>query len=130
MIFIEFENFDGLFGNVYSKPSDYILQQSESDTREIEQRNSEKNFLSGDLNALPAESCSSSPDIMPNDFRLLRYRKIVTIMGSLNIKHVAPASNLNFFAHFNKRSGTFSQIDHVFTSETNCNFSTKKNSFF
>ena len=42
MIFIELENFDGLFANVYIKPSDYIFQQFESDIREIAQRNSEK----------------------------------------------------------------------------------------
>ena len=45
MIFIEFENFDGLFANVYIKPSHYRLRQFESDIRElfreIEQRNSE-----------------------------------------------------------------------------------------
>ena len=129
MIFIEFENFDGLFANVYIKPSDYSLQQFETDFKEIEKQNSENIFLSGDLNALADESCSSNPNIMPNDFRLLRFRKILNIMGLLSLNHVAPASNRDFFTHFDKRSGTFSQIDHVFTNKSNCNFVTKTLAF-
>ena len=98
--------------NIYIKPTDYHLQQFLSDILAIEQFPCDTHILCGDFNALPSADCTSSCHVANNDFRLLRYHRILDILHNLHVVRVEPHSPSTKFTHFDKRTSSASQIDH------------------
>ena len=102
--------------NIYIKPTDYHLQQLLSDILAIEQFHCDTHSICGDFNALPSVDCTSSCHVANNDFRLLRYHRILDILHNLHVVRVEPQWPLTKFTHFDKRTSSASQIDHFLTN--------------
>ena len=115
--------------NIYIKPTDYHLQQFLSDILAIEQFHCDTHILCGDFNALPSGDCTSSCHVANNDFRLLRYHRILDILHNLHVERVEPHSPSTKFTHFDKKISSASQIDHFFTNQPQCVYTTTKISF-
>ena len=128
-ISIHFSQHNFTLTNTYIKPTDYQLQQFLSDTLAIENFECNTHVICGDINALPSSSCTSNRNVANNDFRLLRYHRIIDILHNLHVVHVEPASPSTRFTHFDKRSSSSSQIDHFFTSQSHYVYETTKISF-
>ena len=128
-ISIHFSQHNFTLTNTYIKPTDYHLQQFLSDILAIENFRCNTHVICGDLNALPSSSCTSNRNVANNDFRLLRYHRIIDILHNLHVVHVEPESPSTKFTHFDKRSNSSSQIDHFFTSQSHYVYGTTKISF-
>ncbi len=128
-ISIHFSQHTFTLTNIYIKPTDYHLQQFLSDILAIEQFHCETHILCGDFNALPSVDCTSSCHVANNDFRLIRYHRILDILHNLQVVRVEPHSSMAKFTHFDKRTSSASQIDHFFTSQPHYVYNTTKISF-
>ena len=115
--------------NTYIKPTDYHLQQFLSDILAIEQFHCNTRIICGDFNALPSSNCTSNRHVANNDFRLLRYHRILDILHNLHVVRVEPQSPSTQFTHFDKRTSSSSQSDHFFTNQPHYVYDTTKISF-
>ena len=129
LMFLDFQNVLGLFVNVYINPLDYSLEHFNVGFSKLDAEKCEKIYLSGDLNALASRECSTNPNIMSNDIRLIRFRKIVMKLFSIHLNHIQPAPGSDIFTHFDKRTGSLNQIDHFFTTDCSYFFDTKNIAF-
>ena len=128
-ISIHFSQHNFTLTNTYIKPTDYHLQQFLSDILAIENFKCNTHVICGDLNALPSSNCTSNHNVANNDFRLLRYHRIIDFLHNLHVVHVEPESPSTRFTHFDKRSSSSSQIDHFFTTQSQYVYGTTKISF-
>ena len=129
MISIHFSQHNVTLTNTYIRPTDYHLQQFLSDVLVIEQFHCSTHIICGDFNALPSSEGTSNRQVANNDFRLLRYHRILDILHNLHVVRVEPHSPSNKFTHFDKRTSSSSQIDHFFTTQPHYVYETTKISF-
>ena len=115
--------------NTYIKPTDYHLQQFLTDILAIEQFHCDTHIICGDFNALPSSDCTSNRQVANNDFRLLRYHRILDILHNLHVVRVEPQSPSTKFTHYDKRTSSASQIDQFFTTQPYYVYGTTKISF-
>ena len=128
-ISIHFSQHNFTLTNIYIKPTDYHLQQFLSEILAIEQFHCNTHIICGDFNALPSVDCTSSCHVANNDFRLLRYHRILDMLHNLHVVRVEPQSPLTKFTHFDKRTSPSSLIDHFFTNQPHYVYDTTKISF-
>ena len=128
-ISIHFSQHNFTLTNIYIKPTDYHLQQFLSDILAVEQFHCDTHILCGDFNALRSADCTSSCHVANNDYRLLRYHRVLDILHNLNVVRVEPHSPSTKFTHFDKRTTSASHIDHFFTNQRNYVYTTTKISF-
>ena len=126
---LQFSQHNFTLTNTYIEPTDYHLQQFLSDILAIEKFHCNTHIICGGCNALPSSDCTSNRDIANNDFRLLRYHRILDILYNLHVVRVEPQSPPTNFTQFDKRFNSSSQFDHFFTSQTHYLYETTKISF-
>ena len=128
-ISIHFSQHNSTLTNTYIKPTDYHLQQFLTDILAIEQFHCDTHIICGDFNALPSSDCTSNRQVANNDFRLLRYNRILDILHNLHVVRVEPQSPSAKFTRYDKRTSSASQIDHFFTTQPHYVYGTTKISF-
>ena len=129
-ISIHFSQHNFTLTNIYIKPTDYHLQQFLSDILAIEQFQRDTHIICGDFNALPSADCTSNCHVANNDFRLLKYHRILDILHNLHVVRVEPHLPPTTFTHFDKRTSSARQIDHFFTTQSHYVYIYNKNFLF
>ena len=84
-ISIHFSQHNFTLTDTYIKTTDYHLQQFSTDIFTIENFHCNTHIISGEFNTLPSSDCTSNRHVANNDFRLLRYHRIIDILHNLHV---------------------------------------------
>ena len=125
MLLLRFQEYNITFSNCYVNPLDFHLEKLNHGFQQLSLLSSSSHILGGDFNCLSTRADTSNVNIRSNDFRLLRFRKLMNLMHLLDVTPCAPASAAHLFTHYDKRYNTFSRLDYFFTSSVDFSLETE-----